>query len=140
MPRHTETISQSELAKHNPDQRQGLFIKMAAKFYTTFGPGDMMTEENSLDGSTMFHYDYAEKVPGSGLTDIEIDAIAHARVIMCNHGGVQLDRITGLYTELPGHAASSSDPAFPKRLHDINVLESLCSRHGRPTVIGQPEG
>lgn len=135
--RLTGTIKQIEVRNLNAEQRAEHLQNVHKKLQTINGPGIFHTVTNPSNGDIDWTYDYAEEgVPGrpaflEPLKPEEVEAIYHARILMCNLGNVKLEGDHYVAT-----ISAEDDPAIIDRVNNINVLEKLLSKHGRPTIRG----
>lgn len=64
------------------------------------------------------------------LSEEQVEAIRHARVIMCNATRVKLNPMTNRYVPLHD---DDTDPALPNMVRDINILCEIFEDH-QPTL------
>ena len=127
MLKHTETVCLKDV--RDVSNIHDWMERKRTELVSIFGFG-MMSTEIIPDGDIRIEYSYSKHL-AKGLSQLEVEAIYHARVLMCNIGGVRFDRKIKAYVSTGTH---EDDPAFEDRLVHINALEELAPRYGKPTV------
>ena len=159
MARHTETIAQKDTRNLTNEAVSNLLENKRKEYSDKFGPGllNFVFEPN---GDIAVTYDYAESFSAShpahgietntfnedattlvavsdevldGIDEEELDAILHARIVLCNHSHVKFNSDTGQYEAT---ISEDEDPAIDRQLTSINALERLLARNGKATNTG----
>lgn len=136
MARQTGIINQADVRNLDPNARAAAFGNKHLELTQQYGHGVFNTIETQ-NGDIAWTFDYADQFTAApakshlsaGLSPEEVEAVYHARVLLCNKGHVVLT--DGVYSST---TTAEEDPAIPQLMTTINTLEQLLQEYERGTI------